>query len=187
MYLDQERPRKQRCQLELREQLHRKDYEHGTLVVLCGPNPKKAIKYHKNIYNKCILVENDADTFKKAKQIYQSMNKDKVTLEHGDVFDVIQERKNDITGIDFDFCSTLNNDLYIQIRKSIELLEQNNVWIRVTTSYRRMSKEELDTKKEILKQCIEEYYGYEIIGEISKGYNDMQGPMNSWQIQLEKK
>jgi len=186
MYTDQKRPRKRKYQLQLKERLNKKDYNHGTIVVLCGPNPKKAIKYHQKLYKECVLVENDIDTFHKAKRKYDNIKDKSITLRYGDIFDVINCRKDKITGIDFDFCTTLNDELYFQILDAIQPLKQNKVWIRITTSYRRMPKEILDIKKQVLKQYIKENSGYKVIDEVSIGYRDTS-PMNVWQIQLEKK
>ena len=186
MYTDQDRPRKRKHQLYLRERLQKKDYGHGTIVVLCGPNPKKAVKYHKNLYKKCILVENDKDTYYKAKKIHKTMDQESIKLRYENVFDVVRNRNDKITGVDFDFCTTLNNKLYFQILDALEPLVQNKIWVRITTSYRKMPKRKLDAKKQFLKQYLEEYSGYKVIDEVSIGYRDTS-PMDVWQIQLERK
>jgi hypothetical protein len=163
----------------------------GTIVTLCGENPNHAIKYFNqfNIFKKCICVEYDADIFKKAKYTYNNKKKN-VFFRCDDIFNVINNNIKDITGIDYDFECTFNNNTVKSILSNILKLNKesnkNLIWVRITTSHRRIKARDLKTKQNLAKILIEKYTDFSVTNIFNKNYRDTS-PMNVWQFILERK
>jgi len=188
MYEDKERQNKRWHQVVLTSRL--KDLcelnprlNKGDILVLSGPNPEKAVEYYRKykMYNWCHLVEKDKDTFLTAQLHFDTAYKE--ILMYDDVFEAAYRLRNDLRGIDFDFCTTLKQDLGAEIVLSVINLQKSCVWFRVTSCHRRISSEQLRARQERILDAIEMLSDYIVIDEASINYRD-DVVMNTWQVVL---
>lgn len=163
----------------------------GSIVTLCGENPKQAIQYFEefNLFKKCLLVEYDQQIYFKALRTYKHRSP-KTHFRHDDVFNVVKNNAKDIVGIDYDFECTFNDTTIKNILRNLQIISDNSskecIWIRVTTSHRGIKKRELRSRQNLAKILIEKYYDFTVIDSFNQGYRDT-GPMNVFQLILKRK
>ncbi len=150
-----ERPNKRASQKILTQLLDKESlYEAGNIILLCGPEPIKAIQEYVNydIGLKYTLAEQDPKVYQQAKENILRDCYSKYTVEqfyrlwHMDIFKLISKcyTETPVTGIDFDFCTTLNNKTINSISLAINQIIKQNAspcfWIRTTSSARLLGR-----------------------------------------------
>lgn len=155
----------------------------GHIIILAGPDPQKAIyQYRKyKLYTWCTLVENDLSIFANAKAKFKEHIGEVLILDN--IFKVAKREKENIRGIDFDFCTTLKPELVTDIAKAISNLHKPCIWFRVTSCHRRISSKELKIRQKQIISYIKSHSDYCVTDEASINYRDTT-PMNTWQIVL---
>ena len=156
----------------------------GEILVLSGPDPQKAIKYYQRykMYDFCTLVENNRSVFEQARLNF-NLAWGNHTLIFDDVFVIANVYKHLLRGIDFDFCTTLKDELVKKIAYIMSNLQKPCVWFRVTSSHRGIKTEELQEKQQAILHTIEKFSDYTVTDEASVNYRD-GCCMNVWQIVL---
>lgn len=210
MYTVAARPRKRNTQDLLTSRINNIaiDYSSlrkGTIIVLSGPEPEKAIQYYKqyDLYENCLLVEKDYKqllraliqwdedlTLPQLRKIYRQPTKS-ITLAPGlrmyyeDVFDLAPELTQNVQGIDLDLCQTLQPELVDRICYLLSNIDTSTYWLRLTTSYRGICKAIIERRIDQIRSSMLYKTGYIVIDEHSCGYRD-GSPMNCWQVVVTK-
>lgn len=195
MYDATNRIRKRTKQWELTQRLQDIDeyfeakFSKGDILVLSGPQPMRAIKWYQkyNLYNHCFLFEKDEETYEKAlfdNILYKDI--EKIKLFKSDIFTGCRTKGEFVTGIDFDFCTTLNPEMCKKIVNSIHYLKLPYVWFRVTTCHRKIKGEILLSLEKEIKEKIAYSTDYHVIDEVSTNYRDT-ATMHVWQCVLQQK
>lgn len=153
----------------------------GTVVFLSGPNPTEAVRYFQKygVGDSFVGAEKNYNVYLQA-----LLDKPKnIILKNENVFEVIKQTDN-IRGIDFDFCSTVTDELAQQLINVVLEVKNPTVWFRVTSSMRGSGgKKGLEERKQLIKETIEKNSKFTIIDECSIVYKDTV-PMDTWQVVL---
>jgi hypothetical protein len=181
-YPNSSHARKRRAQRILTEFLSLQGFKNNNIAVLSGPEPQEAIRIYKefNIFSNCLLVEFDKEIYKEASKAIPENS----ILIYDDIFNVIKENKSILTGIDLDFCKTFSYEKAGKIIQAINQLEQEKIWLRITTSFRGQSKTKLEQVKFNTLFFVHDNK-YKVIHEHNISYRDTSA-MNTWQIVLKK-
>ena len=155
----------------------------GDILVLAGPNPEKAFEYYRkyNTYNTCHLVEKNRKTFLSARLRFHDTDREK--LIYDDIFIAGHRLKDKLRGIDFDFCTTLQDVLSRRIALLVINLQKPCIWFRITSCHRGINSKELKEKQDNILESIKKLSDYVVIDEASINYRD-GSPMNTWQVVL---
>jgi len=187
MYEDRKRQNKRWHQALLTSRLNDQrvlnpKLNHGSILVLSGPNPEEAIKYYAKykMYRNCILVESNRKTFAEAYFNFDPLGRH-IELIRDDIFVAAKRHSNELRGIDFDFCTTLKEELVKKIAITVARLEKPCIWFRVTSCHRGIKGEKLREKQNSIVEAIKKLSDYQLVDEAFVNYRD-KIPMNTWQV-----
>jgi hypothetical protein len=194
------RPKKRSVQFELTDRLTQiPEFNHKKVIVLCGPDLDACVapyEMHDLHKNGIILAEIDR------RQVYKAiLHSSKKNLGDGkyilkdnkraqiineDIFGIADRYKGKISGFDFDFCTTLNNDKIHKIYSTVKDSKVQDAWVRITTCHRGINR---DTMKEMLEYTRHQFHEeFDELDLCKRGYRDRTSPsMNVWQIVLRRK
>lgn len=194
------RPRKRAVQSELTDRIKQvRGFNHKKVITLCGPDIDGAVgiyEMHDLHKNGIILAEIDRTQICRAilhsskKNIgnckYVLKDNKKAQIIHGDVFNIANKYKGKISGFDYDFCTSLNDDKIRKIYASVKDSGVDDAWVRVTTCHRRINREHMTEMLAYMRKQFHEEF--DEVDCITRGYRDKVSPaMNVWQIILRRK
>jgi hypothetical protein len=195
MFKEINRPNKRTSQGALTDLLVDKkpeNYKEGNVLILSGPKPAEAVSQYLGtiLGTKYLLIEKDFDTYCTALCNIStgSLLKDTV-LFHTDIFDKIHVLMGDegdkvISGLDLDFCTTLNKEVRRETALALRSIILNNklpcFWVRITSCPRGIGLDGTNGVIEAIKDYTLVGTKYTVKDEIVCRYKDSI-PMYSYQ------